>query len=104
MKGNSTPVLTRAPKVNRVPADQAQPFPPDQPKTVRDVLAAVDNELAIVSAGSFRSVPTGFLPLDDVLGGGLHPGDLIFIAGGPGTGKTTMSLQIARNLAVASEA
>src|SRR5262249_35843838 len=104
MKGSSTPVLTKATKVASSSADPAQPFPDGQPKTIGDVLAAVDGELAVVSAGSFRTVATGFVPLDEVLAGGLHAGDLILIAGAPGTGKTTLSLQMARNVALAGRA
>jgi replicative DNA helicase len=42
---------------------------------------------------------TGFAPLDEVLHGGLRPGDLILLGGKPGQGKTTAALQWARHLA-----
>ncbi|MGZ4615853.1 MAG: DnaB-like helicase C-terminal domain-containing protein [Actinomycetes bacterium] len=45
--------------------------------------------------------PTGFGSLDAHLGGGLHPGELTLLGGAQGLGKTTLSLQIARNIAVA---
>jgi len=41
--------------------------------------------------------PTGFKPLDDMLGGGLHAG-LTVIAAPPGRGKSTLALQIGRSL------
>ena len=44
--------------------------------------------------------PTGMQPLDDVLGGGFHPHDLVTIMGKPGVGKTVMALQWARWLAM----
>lgn len=45
-----------------------------------------------------RTWTTGFVPLDIQLGGGLHAGDLALLAGSQGTGKTTMALQVARNV------
>jgi replicative DNA helicase len=45
-------------------------------------------------------VPTGFVPLDDALDGGLHAGQLIVVGGKPGVGKTVMALQWARNAAL----
>jgi replicative DNA helicase len=46
----------------------------------------------------FRPLPTGFIPLDDVLGGGIRPGELLVIGGPYGVGKTIFALQIARNV------
>lgn len=43
--------------------------------------------------------PTGFYDLDRLLGGGLSPGSLVFIAGRPGMGKTTFATEIAKYLA-----
>ncbi len=45
--------------------------------------------------GSMSGVPTGFADLD-LLTNGLHPGQLIVIAGRPGLGKSTLGLDIAR--------
>lgn len=45
-------------------------------------------------------LPTGFDPLDSVLGGGLRPGTLTLLAGKPGQGKTIAALQWARHLAL----
>jgi replicative DNA helicase len=43
-------------------------------------------------------------PLDRTLGGGIRAGELMLIGGAQGTGKTTMSLQIARNIAQSGQA
>jgi replicative DNA helicase len=48
-----------------------------------------------------RTWATGLQPLDTHLGGGLHDGDLVLLAGPQGTGKTTVSLQVARNVVAA---
>src|SRR5258705_1346320 len=47
-------------------------------------------------------VPTGIRCLDAALGGGLSPGRLLALLGGPGSGKTALANQIAE--AVASTA
>ena len=49
--------------------------------------------------GSMSGVPTGFVDLDG-LTNGLHPGQLIVIAGRPGLGKSTLGLDIARAASV----
>ncbi|MBA2332456.1 MAG: circadian clock protein KaiC, partial [Actinobacteria bacterium] len=41
-----------------------------------------------------KRLATGVPELDLVLGGGLLPGSLVVIAGGPGTGKTILAEQI----------
>lgn len=46
-----------------------------------------------------RGVPTGFTDLDNTLAG-LQKSNLIILAGRPGTGKTTLGVNIAHNLAV----
>jgi len=43
--------------------------------------------------------PTGYEPLDSVLGGGMHAQDLVLLGGRPGIGKTIAMLQWARNVA-----
>jgi DNA repair protein RadA/Sms len=63
------------------------------------------------SAGAAKALPlsqidteesgrllTGMAGLDEVLGGGLMPGSVILIAGDPGVGKSTLLMQVAKNL------
>lgn len=43
-------------------------------------------------------IPTGFSELDRVLGGGIVAGSLTLVGGDPGIGKSTLLLQVCRNL------
>jgi replicative DNA helicase len=68
-------------------------------RPVSAILTELDAELQQGTATDLVPVPTGFTPLDMVLGGGLHAGGLTLIGGSPGVGKTIMGLQWARNIA-----
>ncbi len=61
-----------------------------------EVMAAVPDP-GSASAGGPR--PTGFHPLDELLGGGVRAGELTVVTGRPGVGKTLLTLQWARHLA-----
>jgi len=67
-----------------------------QPQSVSSVL---DDLMEGGRAERPPESPTGFDPLDRVLGGGLRDRDLILIGGGPGVGKTVIALQWARSIA-----
>ncbi|MDH2414511.1 DnaB-like helicase C-terminal domain-containing protein [Nocardioides sp. CER19] len=67
------------------------------------VLERID-ERARLGADTPFLWPTGFGMLDDLLDGGLRGGNLILLAGPQGQGKTTMALQVARNVASAGQA
>ncbi|MBV9648263.1 MAG: DNA repair protein RadA [Candidatus Eremiobacteraeota bacterium] len=56
--------------------------------------------IADVDTVAVERLPSGFAELDAVLGGGVVPGSLVLIGGPPGTGKSTMVLQMAGALAV----
>ncbi|MCZ8238812.1 MAG: DNA repair protein RadA [Leptospiraceae bacterium] len=56
-----------------------------------------------VSAEKFKRTSTGFSELDLVLGGGIVPGSIILIGGEPGVGKSTLILEVAKNLASTSK-
>lgn len=65
----------------------------------RDVITrALDTIIELQENGGRHGVPTGFVDLDETLLG-LHPGQLITIAGRPGMGKTALGTQIAVNAA-----
>jgi replicative DNA helicase len=53
---------------------------------------------------STRAIPTGFPVLDSWISNGLKPGELLLMGGAPGVGKTTLCLQMARNIAASGEA
>ena len=51
------------------------------------------------AAGQIRVVPTGLVDLDDLLGGGPRPGNLVILGGRPSMGKTAAALTIAMHMA-----
>jgi replicative DNA helicase len=56
-------------------------------------------EAAAVRGGELTGIPTGFADLD-ALTNGLHPGQMVIIAGRPGHGKSTLALDFARSAAL----
>jgi replicative DNA helicase len=72
--------------------------------TARSV-AAIFDELGTARVGPLPptryAMPTGFQPLDSVLGGGLFADNLYVLGGRPGVGKTVAALQWARSVAMA---
>ena len=60
-----------------------------KPTSVRDV-----------SLGSYSRCTTGLSELDRVLGGGIVPGSLVLVGGDPGIGKSTLLLQVCRNISM----
>jgi replicative DNA helicase len=71
-------------------------------KTVAMATAAdlLDDLGPLVPLARATQFPTGFEPLDDVLGGGIRAQDLVLVGGRPGVGKTVASLQWARWMAM----
>lgn len=74
------------------------------PKTLSDVVAEADERILMGQLKGYRLIPTCFDPLDEMLGGGLRPGELILVGGRQGVGKTIFALQVARNIARSGEA
>jgi replicative DNA helicase len=74
------------------------------PQSAMDVLTEVRGKVAAGEIGDYEAIPLGMVPLDRMLGGGLRPGELFLIGGAQGTGKTTIALQMARNVAAAGQA
>jgi replicative DNA helicase len=74
------------------------------PRTALDVLAEVRTKVASGELADYEPIPLGLAPLDRMLGGGIRPGELMLIGGAQGTGKTTLALQMARNIAASGQA
>lgn len=55
--------------------------------------------LAHIESKDQDRISTGMGELDQVLGGGIVPGSLVLVGGDPGIGKSTLLLQVCRNLA-----
>ena len=51
-----------------------------------------------ISVSDAQRMSTGIAEMDRVLGGGIVPGSLILVGGDPGIGKSTLLLQVCRNL------
>jgi replicative DNA helicase len=73
-------------------------------KSVVSALRQVDSSVAAGLLTGFQPISMGFGALDRRLQGGLRPGELALIGGGQGIGKTTMALQMARNIAASGQA
>lgn len=67
----------------------------------REITAKVTKLKDIKTAGEER-IKTGIAELDRVLGGGIVQGSMILVGGDPGIGKSTLLLQVCRNLAECS--
>lgn len=73
-----------------------------EPQSIDELLPGVLEALEhrTQKRGQISGLPTGFRDLDQ-LTCGLHPGDLVIVAGRPSMGKTTLAVNIAENVAVA---
>jgi len=69
-------------------------------QSLRSVLEATNSLLSVEEDGGAKVWPSGFASLDSKLTGGFRSGELVLLGGGPGLGKTTFALQVARNLVV----
>ena len=69
-----------------------------EPRSATQVLSTLAGKVAEGDVTQYQPVPLGFTPLDKSIGGGLRAGEMLLIGGAQGTGKTTMALQMARNI------
>lgn len=73
--------------------EQLQPIQPVLLSTFEKI------ELLVKNNGRIEGVPTGYTELDDMLTG-LHPGELVLVAGRPSMGKTSIGMNFIENAAI----
>ena len=73
--------------------EELQPIQPVLISTFEKIEQLVKNH------GRIEGVPTGYTELDDLLTG-LHPGELILVAGRPAMGKTSIGMNFVENAAI----
>ena len=73
--------------------EQLQPIQPVLLSTFEKI------ELLVKNNGKIEGVPTGYTELDDMLTG-LHPGELVLVAGRPSMGKTSIGMNFSENAAI----
>jgi replicative DNA helicase len=76
----------------------------ESPQSVLNVIRAIDDRVRAGDLVGFQPIPTGFSELDVVIGGGFTLGQLALLSGPAGVGKTSLMLQIARNIAASNRA
>jgi replicative DNA helicase len=69
-----------------------------EPRSATKVLSTLAGKVAQGDVTQYQPVPLGFTPLDKSIGGGIRAGEMLLMGGAQGTGKTTMALQMARNI------
>ncbi|MBN1564643.1 MAG: AAA family ATPase [Anaerolineae bacterium] len=70
------------------------------PRTLAQVLTEANDMVVRGDLTEYVPIPTGFDPLDGMIGGGLRKTELVLLGGAQGIGKTIATLQIARNIAM----
>ena len=71
-------------------------------KSVQEIIKARDSEKVVrikeaLTGENQKAVATGLFKLDDMMEGGLRPGDLMILSGRSGMGKTTVGLNLMFN-------
>jgi replicative DNA helicase len=69
------------------------------PATLAQVMEETEAEATAEGKSRLRPLTTGFDPLDDILNGGVRPGELLIVGGSFGVGKTIWGLQVAHHVA-----
>ena len=103
---NAAPGNPEPPNGGHRPADwqSGTDAVPLRPRSAVEVLLGLSDKVSRGELTEYQPIPLGMTPLDRTLGGGIRAGELMLIGGAQGTGKTTMSLQIARNIAQSGQA
>jgi replicative DNA helicase len=69
-----------------------------EPKRLNDLLTGYVGTMEDRESGKIKPIETGFVDLDEKLGGGIDRGTLTVVAGRPAMGKTAFGLGVARNI------
>lgn len=91
-------IQTEAPPV-RKPRKRSENSRAHMPRTLSQVLGEANDMVVRGDLSEYVPIPTGFDPLDGLIGGGLRKTELILLGGAQGIGKTISALQMARNIA-----
>ncbi len=81
------------------PTEDLPPLP--SAASVSDLLQGMRDEHLHARKRPALPFPTGMDPLDPLLGGGVRAHDLTIIGGPPGIGKTIVTMQWAKSMAMA---
>ncbi len=73
-------------------------------QSLSDIVIAIDERVRQGDAAEFRPISSGLGELDAAIGGGFRLGQLALLSGPAGVGKTSLMLQIARNIAASDQA
>jgi replicative DNA helicase len=68
-------------------------------ESLGSVMGRLDERVRQGDIEDFLPIPTGFDELDMAIGGGFRRGQLILLSGSAGIGKTSLAMQMARNIA-----
>lgn len=66
---------------------------------LKDIKSLMANFFNSLDSPLVNVISTGFTALDNLMAGGMRPGELIVLAGRPGMGKTTLGMNIAQHVA-----
>ena len=70
-------------------------------RRIGDTLDQLLDEISARGDGEMPDfIPTGFRDLDELLNGGLKPGQMVIVAARPGVGKSTLALDIMREMSI----
>lgn len=100
-RDKSTDMITLADQAAGIVANLSGHRGSKDPVGISDLLKNVLNNIQqrVDAGGSISGLSTGFVDLDKATTG-LHPGNLVVLAGRPSIGKTTLGVNIAENVAM----
>lgn len=89
-----------APRKRTAPRSRNSRHTAHMPRTLAQVMGEANDMVVRGDLTEYVPQPTGFDPLDGMIGGGLRKTELVLLGGAQGIGKTIATLQIARNVAM----